>query len=181
MSDHWYALHVRPRFEKYVQTHLEEKGFEVFLPTYATTRKWSDRVKSISLPLFPSYIFCRFDVRNRLPILVTPGVHTVVGIGKSPVAVDETELLAIRHVLESGVATQPWPYLRVGEQVQIETGPLEGLTGLVVRMKDSYRLIVSVSLLMRSVSVELDRRWIKPVNAPGRASELLPQDIVLSR
>ncbi len=83
MSDHWYALNVRPRFEKYVRTHLEDKGYEVFLPTYTATRRWSDRVKSVSLPLFPSYIFCKFDVHARFPILVTPGVNFVVGCRKN--------------------------------------------------------------------------------------------------
>ena len=121
MSDHWYALHVRPRFEKNVQMHLEEKGYEVFCPTYSATRQWSDRVKALQFPLFPGYVFCRFSVHARLPILVTPGVNQVVGAGKSPIKVDDTELQTIRRVLESGVATQPWPYLKVGETVRIET------------------------------------------------------------
>ena len=163
MSDHWYALHVRPRFEKNVQTHLEEKGYEVFFPTYSVTRQWSDRVKSLQFPLFPGYVFCRFSVNARLPILVTPGVNQVVGAGKTPVMVDDNELQTIRRVMESGMAAQPWPYLKVGETVRIETGPLEGLLGIVTRIKNSYRLVVSVSLLMRSVSVELDSKWIKPI------------------
>jgi len=172
MSDHWYALHVRPRFEKNVQTHLEEKGYEVFFPTYSVTRQWSDRVKSLQFPLFPGYVFCRFSVNARLPILVTPGVNQVVGAGKTPVTVDDNELETIRRVMESGVAAQPWPYLKVGETVRIETGPLEGLLGIVTRIKNSNRLVVSVSLLMRSVSVELDSKWIKPI-AQLRAT---PQD-----
>jgi transcription antitermination factor NusG len=171
MSEQWYALHVRPRFEKHVQTHLEEKGYEVFYPTYTSTRQWSDRVKSLSFPLFPGYVFCRFNVHARLPILITPGVNQVVGSGKTPVTVDEAELAAIRRVMESGVAAQPWPYLKVGETVQIETGPLEGLTGIVTRIKSSDRLVVSVSLLMRSVAVELDSHWIKPVPSSARMAE----------
>lgn len=182
MNDNWYALNVRPRFEKYVRTHLEEKGYEVFLPTYTATRRWSDRVKSVTLPLFPSYIFCRFDINTRLPILITPGVNFVVGSGKSPVAVDEAELSAIRHVLESGVATQPWPYLQIGDTARIEAGPLEGLTGIVMRMKGSCRLVVSVSLLMRSVSVELDRSWIKPIETPNSSPDLAQErDALLIR
>ena len=181
MSDHWYALNVRPRFEKYVRTHLEEKGYEVFLPTYTATRRWSDRVKSVTLPLFPSYVFCRFDVNARLPILVTPGVNFVVGSGKTPVSVEETELSAIRCVMESGMATQPWPYLQVGDTARIETGPLEGLTGIVMRMKGSCRLVVSVSLLMRSVSVELDRTWIKPVSTPNLSPDLVQEHAVVIR
>ena len=171
MSEFWYALQVRPRFEKHVQMHLEDKGYEVFYPTFTTTRQWSDRVKSLSFPLFPGYVFCRFNVHARLPILITPGVNQVVGAGKTPTVVDEGELSAIRRVMQSGVAAQPWPYLRVGETVQIENGPLEGMTGIVTRIKNSCRLVVSVSLLMRSVSVELDSHWIKPVSSPARAPE----------
>ena len=177
----WYALHVRTRFEKLVENHLEEKGYEVFLPTYTTKRQWSDRVKSITLPLFPSYVFCKFDIQARLPILMTPGVASIVGAGKIHTPVEESELLAIRQVLDSGVATTPWPYLQTGEEVRIESGPLEGLTGIVLRMKEGCRLVVSVSLLMRSVSVEVDRRCIKPLNAPV-ATELrgIYQDTVSS-
>jgi len=159
----WYALQVRPRSEKHVQICLEEKGYEVFLPAYSSTREWSDRVKSISIPLFPSYLFCRFDVHARLPVLVTPGVHSVVGIGKTPIAVDDSEIAAIQQVLKSGVAAQPWPYLKVGERVQVEAGPLQGLNGIVTREKGIDRLIVSVTLLMRSVSIEIDRSWITPL------------------
>ena len=176
MSEHWYALHVRPRFEKHVQTHLEDKGYEVFYPTYIATRQWSDRVKSLSFPLFPGYVFCRFNVHARLPILITPGVNQVVGSGKTPIMVDEGELAAIRRVMESGVAAQPWPYLKVGETVQIENGPLEGLTGIVTRIKSSDRLVVSVSLLMRSVAVELDRHWIKPLPSAGRSPESVARE-----
>ena len=171
MSDHWYALQVRPRFEKHVQAHLEDKGYEVFYPTYTATRQWSDRVKSLSLPLFPGYVFSRFDVHARLPILITPGVNQVVGAGKTPITVDESELSAIRRVIESGVAAQPWPFLKVGETIRIETGPMEGLTGIVTRIKSAYRLVVSVSLLMRSVAVELDSQWIQPVHAFKRTAE----------
>jgi transcription antitermination factor NusG len=176
MSEHWYALQVRPRFERHVQTHLEDKGYEVFYPTYTSTRQWSDRVKSLSFPLFPGYVFCRFNVHARLPILITPGVNQVVGSGKTPITVDEGELAAIRRVMQSGVAAQPWPYLKVGETVQIENGPLEGLTGIVTRIKSSDRLVVSISLLMRSVAVELDTHWIKPVNSPGRTPEIVSRE-----
>lgn len=182
MSENWYALHVRTRFEKQVQTHLEDKGYEVFYPAYISARQWSDRVKSLSLPLFPGYVFCRFNVNARLPILITPGVNQVVGAGKTPIMVDESELSAIRRVIESGVAAQPWPYLKVGETVEVESGPLEGLTGIVTRIKNSNRLVVSVSLLMRSVAVELDRHRIKPVPSSSRTAEGLfaKEQIVLN-
>ena len=168
MDDLWYALHVRPRFEKFVHTHLMEKGYEAFLPTYVSARRWSDRVKSITLPLFPSYVFCRFDIHARLPILVTPGVNFIVGVGKAPIPVEPEEMAGIRQVMHSGLAAQPWPYLKAGEMVEVQTGPLEGLKGMIVRTKGCDRLIVMVTLLMRSVSVEIDRRWVKPIGVSPR-------------
>jgi transcription antitermination factor NusG len=177
MDDLWYALHVRPRFEKFVQTHLDDKGFETFLPTYTSKRRWSDRTKSITLPLFPSYIFCRFNVHDRLPVLITPGVNAVVGVGKTPTAVDPEEISNIRHVMESGLATQPWPYLKAGETVEVQTGPLEGLKGIIVREKGCDRLVVMVTLLMRSVSVEIDRQWVKPIKTAGRRESMIVEDL----
>ena len=163
MNDLWYALHVKPRFEKYVTSQLSGKGYDTFLPSYTSKRKWSDRVKALELPLFPGYVFCRFDVKTRLPILVIPGVITVVGVGKSPTPVEDAEISAIQQVIKSGVPAQRWPYLNCGETVRVEAGPLEGLTGIVVRMKGSDLLVVSVSLLMRSVSVEIDKDSVKPI------------------
>jgi transcription antitermination factor NusG len=170
MANLWYALHVRPRFEKLVQTNLQDKGYEVFLPTYISKRRWSDRVKSLTLPLFPSYLFCRFDVNSRLPILITPGVNCVVGVGKSPLPIDDYEIEAIRSVLKSGIAAQPHPYAKAGDWVRVEAGPLEGLTGIIVREKGHSHLIISVTLLMRSVAVEIDRAWIKPIPDPRKTA-----------
>jgi transcription antitermination factor NusG len=170
MKDLWYALHVRPRFEKHVQSQLQEKGYEVFLPISIAKRKWSDRIKTVEVPLFPCYLFCRFDINARLPVLITPGVNCVVGVGKAPHPVAEEEILAVRRVVESGVAAEPYPYLQAGQMVQVESGPLEGLTGAVVRVKGADRLVVSVSLLMRSVSAEIDRNCVTPLNQASSRS-----------
>jgi len=163
MNDSWYALHVRPRFESLVELQLEGKGYEVFLPTYESKRRWSDRVKTVVQPLFPGYVFCHFNIESRLPILVTPGVNAIIGVGKTPIPVDQNEILALRSVVNSGVASCPCDYIQDGESVRVESGPLEGLVGIVQRSKNSERLIVSLTLLMRSVSVEIDRTWVKRV------------------
>jgi transcription antitermination factor NusG len=115
MNDSWFALHVRPRFESYVELQLGGKGYEVFLPTYESRRRWSDRVKTVVQPLFPGYVFCRFDVSARLPILVTPGVNSVVGVGKTPIPVDPGEIAAIRNVINSAIASYPCDYIRDGK------------------------------------------------------------------
>ena len=159
----WYALRVRPRFEKVVAATLLTKGYEGFLPLYRHRSKWSDRVKEVHLPLFSGYLFCRIDMNNRLPLLVTPGVIQIVGIGKTPHPVDDAEIAALQAIVLSGLQANPRSYLNVGERVRIEIGPLAGVEGILVAMKGSNRLVVSVSLLQRSVAVEIDESWVVPV------------------
>jgi transcription antitermination factor NusG len=160
----WYALHVRTRFEKVVARNLRGKGYEEFLPLYKRTNRWSDRVKEIELPLFPGYVFCRFDPHDRLPILTVPGVNAVVGVGKNLMPVDEFELDAVRAFLKSEVYCEPWPYLELGQRVEVEHGPLAGTQGIVTLVKNSYRLVISVNMLQRSVAVEIDRDCLKPLS-----------------
>src|SRR5215468_11632538 len=107
----WYALHVKSRFEKVVARNLRGKGYQEFLPAYKRANRWSDRIKEIELPLFPGYVFCRFNAFDRLPILTIPGVNSVVSIGKKLIPIDEPELDAVRSVLKSGSFYEPWPFL----------------------------------------------------------------------
>jgi transcription antitermination factor NusG len=160
----WYALQVRPRFEKVVASTLLTKGYEGFLPLYRHRSRWSDRIKEVQLPLFPGYLFCRFDINRRLPILITPGVMHVVGIGKTPHPVDDDEIAALQAIVISGLQTEPRSYLTVGQRVRIEIGPLAGVEGILVALKGEHRLVVSVNLLQRSVSVEIDESWVLPVS-----------------
>ena len=163
-SSAWYAIRVRSKFESVASEVFEAKGYQSFLPVYRSKRKWSDRVKELDLPLFPGYLFCRFDVQDRLlPILTTPGVVAIVGVGKTPAAVEDQEIEAIRAILRSGLAAQPWPFINVGTRVYIEGGPLTGLEGIVTNTDKVYRLVVSVGLLQRCVAVEIDRDWVRPV------------------
>ena len=159
----WYALRIQSRLGSLTSTTLRGKGYEEFFPLYWSRRRWSDRIKRVELPLFPGYLFCQFEVSDRLPILTTPGVIGIVGAGKLPVPVDPDEIEAIRAILRSGLAAQPWPLLCVGSKVYIEGGPLAGLEGIITNTDKVYRLIVSVSLLQRSVAVEIDREWARPI------------------
>ena len=117
----WYALQVRPRFEKIVAVHLQHKGFEDYLPLYRSRRKWSDRVKEIDLPLFPGYIFCKFDVLRRLPILMVPGVMSIVGLGRSPLAVSDDEIAAEFKIPKGQVLLRiPQLLAKIGVQERLE-------------------------------------------------------------
>ena|ERR1017187_2097337 len=167
----WYALQVQSRLASVASTVLRGKGYEEFLPVYCSRRRWSDRVKKIDLPLFPGYLFCKFDPQDRLvPVLTTPGVIGIVGAGRKPIPVPEEEIEAVRRVLLSGLAAQPWPFLGVGSRIYIESGPLAGIEGIVTNVDKVYRLVVSVTLLQRSVAVEIDRYWARPISMVPRAA-----------
>lgn len=163
----WYAIRVRTRHESPVAGSLEGKSLQPFLPTYPSVRKWSDRLKSVDLPLFPCYLFCRFDIRNRMPVLSTPGVVEIVSAGKIPACVPDQEIMAIHTVVRSGLPALPWDYLTVGSPVYIARGPLAGLEGIALNVDKKYRLVISVPLLQRSVAVEIDRAWVRPVSSSG--------------
>ena len=128
-TGHWYALYVRSRHERVVENSLKGKGYPVFSPFYRTRRKRVDRSAEIDVPLFPGYVFCHFDSNYRLPILMTPGIVGVVGPGKKPEPVDDTEIASIRAIAMSGRAVQPWPFLRSGQRIRLHSGPLMGAEG----------------------------------------------------
>jgi transcription antitermination factor NusG len=113
--------------------------------------------------LFPGYVFCQFDVMHRLPIISIPGFVGIVGCGKVPTSVDSAELDAIRSVVESGVLARPWPFLRVGHQVVLRRGPLAGLEGILLGFKSGQRVVLSITLLQRSVAVDVDADWVRPI------------------
>ena len=160
----WFALQTRSRHESVVATQLQGKGFETFLPLYKARRRWSDRVKEIELPLFPGYLFCRFDSRERLPILTVSGVVQIVGVGKRPMPIDEEEVSNIQTAVQSDLPRQAWPFLQVGQRARVECGPLCGLEGILLNVKGHHRLVLSVTLLQRSVAVEVDASWVTPIS-----------------
>jgi transcription antitermination factor NusG len=159
----WYALRVRSRLEYTIATHLQGRDYEWFLPVYSCRRRWSDRIKEIELPLFPGYVFCRFDPLNRLPILSIPGVVNVVGVRRVPLPVDETEITALQSAAKWGLHRQPWPFLEIGQKVRIEYGPLCGVEGILLSFRGRCRLVLSLTLLQRSVAVEVDESWVQPL------------------
>ena len=161
----WYALRVKARHEKAVAAILRDKGYREFLPLCASTRRWSDRIQRVDVPLFPGYLFCRFEVEKRLPILMTPGVVHIVGMGKRLHPVDENEITSLQALVKSGLLMQPWPFLRVGQRVVIQDGPLRDVEGILAEVRDHHHLVVSISLLHRSVAVRVERSWVRPAAA----------------
>jgi transcription antitermination factor NusG len=158
----WYAIRVRSRCEKMVSDQLQQKGYEQFLPMYWSRRLWSDRVKTLEVPLFTGYLFCRFDVEGRLPILQTPGIVNILGKGRIPLPVDPLQIENIRAAVNSGQSLQPWPRLEIGKKVRVEFGPLRGVQGTLLRYKNSSQLILGVDLMQRAIAVEVEEGWVVP-------------------
>ena len=166
----WFALRVRSKRELGVADFLRGRGYDPFVPLYQCRKSWSDRIKTVDAPLFPGYLFCRLDVQHRLPVLTAPGVIQIVGQRRLPVPVDEAEINAIQSVVTFGLPNRPWPFLQMGDRVQIEGGPLRGLEGVLVEIRGAHRLILSVTLIQRSVAVEIDSAFVKslrPAPPPG--------------
>jgi transcription antitermination factor NusG len=162
LQPHWYAVYTRSRHEKTVAEQLVHKSVEHFLPLYETIRKWKNGRVKVRLPLFPGYLFVHIPLRERLRVLQVPGVVQLVGSSGVPVALPQAEVETIRDALTKGLQAHPHPYLKVGSRVRISSGPLEGLHGILLRKKGKLRLVVSVDLIMRSISIDVDASEVEP-------------------
>lgn len=163
----WCALYTRHQHEKAVAQALTAKGFEVLLPLYDSVRRWKDRKKLLSLPLFPGYVFVRGGITRRLAVLTTPGVHVILCTGDRVATIPEVEIEAIRKAINGPYRIEPHPFLKCGDRVRIKRGALEGVEGILVRKKNLCRLVLSVNLVAQSVGLEIDASDVEPVPTPG--------------
>jgi transcription antitermination factor NusG len=152
----WFALGVTARHEKTVSQMLRYKGYETLLPVYTRRHEYTRRIREFELPLFPGYVFCRFNPLVRLPILTTPGVIQVIGAGRIPIAVEDQEIASLQTAMAARIQMAPFRFWQEGQKGRIRDGPLAGLEGMVVRAKQTVRLVLSVTLLKRSVLLEVD-------------------------
>jgi transcription termination/antitermination protein NusG len=149
----WLALQVKPRRERLTAELLFSRGYEAFFPTYSGSSMFSFQKPGIAL--FPGYVFSRFDASASCPLITTPGVLRIVGVGSTPTPLEDREVDSIKILCKSGLSLTPHVFLAVGHPIEIKTGPLKGLSGTIVSLRGSRpRLIVSVHILQRSVSVE---------------------------
>jgi transcription antitermination factor NusG len=150
----WYAAYTRAHHEKRVAEQLALRSVENFLPLYESTRRWKDRRVQLQLPLFPGYLFVRLALRDRLQVLEIPSVVRMVGFNGHPAVLADKEIQALR--ISTTNRLEPHPYLTVGRRVRIKRGPLEGVEGILIRKKNAFRVVLSIDLIMRSASVEID-------------------------
>jgi transcription antitermination factor NusG len=173
-AEAWYAAYTKHQHESKAKEALVRKGFNVLLPLYETLHKWKDRNKKVFLPVFPCYLFLRTNLDRKREILTTPGVFWLVENAGRACPIPESDIDAIGRIIRSGVPIEPHPYLKCGEFVRVHTGPLTGIRGILTRIKNRCRVVLSVELLQKSVAVEVDAAMVEPFpmaapNSPRRA------------
>ena len=160
---HWYAAYLHPRREKSVARQMQERGLHWFLPLYRSVRRWKDRRKEIELVLFPGYVFIYIALQDRLRVLQLPGAVRFVSFGGQPSSLPDREVETLRAGLKENIYAEPHPYLTAGRRVQVIRGPFLGTHGILIRRKDKFRVVISLALITRAVSVEVDASDVQPL------------------
>ena len=163
----WYAAYVKHQHERKAAYLLQRKGVEVLLPLQKVVRQWRDRKKTLSLPLFPSYLFVHSNLEDKWQILNTPGIFFLVESQGRASTIPLEEIESIRRLVASGLPAQAHPYLTSGDRVQICAGPLQGLTGILDRFKNQYRVVINVEVLQKAVSIEVELSNLLRVQMPS--------------
>lgn len=159
----WFAAHVMSRHEKKVALQLTNSNLECFLPLYQSRHRWQDRTATVSLPLFPGYVFIHIDPREKMRVVKFSGVLDLVGVRGQPTPIEPAEIDSLRQCVSHDGAIEPHPYLSVGRRVRIQSGPLADTEGILARKKGRCRLVISIHLIERSVAVEVDALDIVPL------------------
>jgi transcription antitermination factor NusG len=156
MPQAWYAVYTKFHHEKSAAGMLVDKSFDVFLPIYRVVHRWKDRNQSLILPLFPCYFFIQTQLERRLDILRTAGVRWLVAQAGRACPVPDEEIDAVRRICASSSSVRPHALLKQGDLVRIKMGALAGMEGILIRTKNQYRVVITVQLLQKSVSVEVE-------------------------
>jgi len=160
----WYGLQTRARHEKIVAQRLEERGVTTFLPLVTEVHRWSDRKKSVQMPLFRCYVFAKFvpNRLERLRVLRVDGVLGLVGARGEGAPIPDEQIDAVRSLVEGPIPWSPHPFLQIGQRVRIRSGALDGLEGILVSRNGDRTLVISVDAIQRSLSVRVEGYEVEP-------------------
>jgi transcription antitermination factor NusG len=147
---------------KRVAKQIEQRRMSCFLPLYRSVRRWKDRRKILELALFPGYVFVHMSLSSKVNVLEVPGVVRLLSFNGQPATLPAEEIEALRNRLSSSASIEPHPYLRAGRRVRVNSGPFQGMEGIILRRKDRCRLIFSIDLIQRSLSIEVDEADLEP-------------------
>jgi transcription antitermination factor NusG len=162
LEPRWYAAYTSANHERRVAIQLRQRSVEHFLPLYDSVRRWKDRRVRLQLPLFPGYVFVRLALRDRLQVLQIPGLVHLISFAGYPAPLQEEDINALKNCLNHRDLLAPHPYLQAGRRARVNSGPLRGLEGIILRQKNRTRFILSFDLIMRSVAVEIDQSILSP-------------------
>jgi transcription antitermination factor NusG len=168
----WFAVFTVPRHEKRVEAHFRLREIENFLPLYERERQWKDQSKGVvQLPLFSNYIFVRIGYDGRVPVLRVPGVISIVGFGPRPFPIPDLHIRRLQEgVLQAKI--EPYPYLVAGTRVRIRSGAMAGMEGILLRKKNGFRVVITLEILMKSVTVEVGLEDVEPIGSSSSISRL---------
>ncbi|HEX6558510.1 MAG TPA: UpxY family transcription antiterminator [Longimicrobiales bacterium] len=168
---HWYACYTRARHEKQVEHLLRQRGYESYLPLVPQLRQWKDRKKLVEFPLFPSYVFGRFTLKELHGILTTPGISTIVRANGYPTPIPERDILNVQRfaqaISQTGIETAQRPFLVEGQWVKVMEGPFEGVEGVVIEQRGRKRVLVGVEAIGQGLEIDIDTRLLKPIKREG--------------
>lgn len=177
----WFAVYTKARHEKRLGQHFDERQIEFYLPVYRTIHRWKDGSRvQLELPLFPCYIFVRIDWSERLKVLQVPGVLSIIGMGREASPLPDFEIESLRSGLHLR-AFEPHPYLIVGERVRIKAGPLAGMEGVLIRNKNKFRVVLTLSMIRQSVAVEVDGDQLELIGSHLRCAGTAGNRAMLTR
>jgi transcription antitermination factor NusG len=172
----WYSVQTGYRSEARVSRDLTAKGFETYLPLLREVHQWTDRRKQVDVPAFSGYLFVRYEpsIRSRIKVLETGGVVRLLGGNHNPSPIPDFEIEAVRKTLNSGLECSRWEGLIPGSTVRVVRGPLTGVLGKLVRIKNSFRIVVAISVFSQAISAELGLSDVEAIH--GVYSRALPMD-----
>jgi transcription antitermination factor NusG len=161
----WYSLQTRPRHEKMVAQRLEERGVTTYLPLVSEVHRWSDRKKTVQMPLFSCYVFAKFipERTERLRVLRVEGVFGLVGSKGEGSPIPDEQIEAVRNLVSGDIPWSSHPFLKIGQRVRIRSGALDGLEGILVSRNGDRTLVISVDAIQRSLSVRVEGYEVEPV------------------
>ena len=173
LEPRWYACYTRARHEKQVESLLAQKGVESYLPVVPQERQWKDRKKLVAWPLFPSYVFARFTLREVHNVLVIPGVSTIVRVHGRPAPIPDQELENVRRfvgaVAQTGALPEVRPLIEEGDWVRVVEGPFLGVEGRVVERRGRRRVLVGLGAIGQGLEVDIDTQMLKVIARPSWA------------
>ena len=163
-GENWYGLQTRPRHEKIVAQRLEERGVTTFLPLVTEVHRWSDRKKSVQMPLFSCYVFAKFvpNRSDRLRVLRVDGVFGLVGASGEGTPIPDAQIDAVRSLVETELPWSSHPFLKIGQRVRIRSGALDGMEGILVSRNGDRTLVISVEAIQRSLAVRVEGYEVEP-------------------